>query len=73
MENKNNINDLVNIRLQTYSLQGLDLASQYARVCGELQALININERTNKDLENWINYSVTDARKNLQQVVKLAA
>jgi len=66
------INDLINLRLQTYSLQGLDLASRYAQVCGELQALININERTNKDLRDWINTSVKHARTELQ-TAKLAA
>ena len=72
IEMNDTINDLINIRLQTYSLQGMDLASRYAQVCGELQALISINERTNKDLHNWINTSVKHARKDLQQA-KLAA
>jgi hypothetical protein len=67
MENKN-INELVNTRMEDYKLQGLDLASAYARVTGELMAIINIHSYTDKNLQADINSSVKHAKLDLQQV-----
>jgi len=71
MENKN-INELVNTRLDLYKLQGLDLASSYARITGELMAIINIHSYTDKNLQADINSSVRHAQKDLLNS-KLAA
>ena len=64
MENKN-INELVNTRHELYKLQGLDLASAYARITGELMAIINIHSYTDKILQGDINSSVKHAQKDL--------
>ena len=64
MKNKN-INELVNTRHELYKLQGLDLASAYARITGELMAIINIHSYTDKNLQGDINSSVKYAQKDL--------
>ena len=71
MENKN-INELVNTRLDLYRLQGLDTAAAYARITGELMAIINIHSYTDKNLQADINFSVKHAKKDLLHS-KLAA
>lgn len=67
-----NINELVNTRHEIYKLQGLDLASAYARITGELMAIINIHSYTDKNLQADINSSVKHAKKDLLNS-KLAA
>jgi hypothetical protein len=71
MENKN-INELVNTRMDLYKLQGLDSASAYARITGELMSIIYIHSYTDKNLQADINSSVDHARRDLLNS-KLAA
>jgi hypothetical protein len=67
-----NINELVDIRLELYRLQGLDSAAAYARVTGELMSIINIHSYTDKNLQADINSSVDHAKRDLLNS-KLAA
>jgi hypothetical protein len=71
-EMNSTINELINTRMDLYKLQGLDLMSAYARISGELSAIINIHSYTDKNLQADINSSVKHAKLDLLNS-KLAA
>jgi len=72
MDNKN-ISELVNNRMKTYEIQGLDLTSAYARVTGELMGIINFSCVGDTNLQSWVNRSVSDSEKELLTTKKVAA